>query len=163
MKTLLLMRHAKSSWKDSELDDFDRGLSGRGKKDAPRMGALLKEEDLLPDYIVTSSARRARKTADHVALTSGYRGECRLTEELYIASPDAIEAVIHQTPDTCQRLLVIGHNPGLEEFLEQLTGTCTPLSTAAMAHLEVDIDSWRTLSAKTKANVVRLWQPRGLE
>jgi phosphohistidine phosphatase len=163
MKTLLLMRHAKSSWKDSELDDHDRGLNGRGKKDAPRMGELLKEQNLLPDYLVTSSARRARKTADHVALASGFRGECRLTEELYMAGPDKILDVIHQTPDSSQRLLLIGHNPGLEEFLEQVTGTYTPLPTAALAQLELDIDSWRTLAAETKAELIRLWQPRELE
>ena len=162
MKTLLLMRHAKSSWKDSELDDHDRGLNGRGKKDAPRMGELLKEQNLLPDYIVTSSARRARKTADHVALASGYRGESRLTEELYMAPPEKILEVIRQTPDSCQRLLLIGHNPGLEESLERLTGTYTPLPTAAVAHLSLDVDSWREIRAKTSAELVRLWQPREL-
>ncbi len=162
MKTLLLMRHAKSSWKDSELDDHDRGLSGRGKKDAPRMGELLKDEGLLPDYLVTSSARRARKTADHVALASGFRGECRLTEELYMAGPDKILEVIGQTPDACERLLLIGHNPGLEEFLERLTGTYTPLATAAVAHLEIDIDSWPLLTRHSQAELIRLWQPREL-
>ncbi len=162
MKTLLLMRHAKSSWKDSELDDHDRGLSGRGKKDAPRMGELLKEENLLPDYVVTSSARRARKTADHVALASGLRGECRLTEELYMAGPDKILEVIRQTPDSCERLLLIGHNPGLEEFLEQMTGTYSPLPTAAVAHLEFDTNSWQSLALDSAAELIRLWQPREL-
>jgi len=162
MKTLLLMRHAKSSWKDDSLDDFDRGLSGRGKKDSPRMGELLKEEGLLPDYLVTSSARRARKTADQVALASGFRGECRLTEELYLAGPDKILEVICQTPDTCQRLLVIGHNPGLEEFLERHLGTYTPLATAALAHLEIAIDAWQALLPETRFVLARLWQPREL-
>jgi phosphohistidine phosphatase len=162
MKTLLLMRHAKSSWKDSELDDFDRGLSGRGKKDAPRMGELLKDEKLLPDYVVMSSARRARKTADHVALTSGYRGECRLTEELYMAGPEEILNVIRQTPDSCERLLLIGHNPGLEELLERHVGAYTPLATAALAHLEVGIDTWPDLTSQTPFTLVRLWQPREL-
>jgi phosphohistidine phosphatase len=162
MKTLLLMRHAKSSWKDSELDDHDRGLNSRGKKDAPRMGELLRDENLVPDYIVTSSARRARKTADHLALASGYRGECRLTGEIYLAGPDKILDVIRQTPDSCQRLLVIGHNPGLEEFLERVTGTYSPLPTAALAHLELDIDFWQNLTAEPNADLVRLWQPREL-
>ncbi|HUE73887.1 MAG TPA: histidine phosphatase family protein [Pirellulaceae bacterium] len=162
MKTLLLMRHAKSSWKDSELDDHDRGLNGRGKKDAPRMGELLKEQNLLPDYVVTSSARRARKTADHVALASGYRGECRLTGELYMAGPDKFLEVIRQTPDSCERLLLIGHNPGLEEFFEQLTGTYTPLPTAAVARLELDLDSWQNLTPESNAELIRLWQPREL-
>jgi phosphohistidine phosphatase len=162
MKTLLIMRHAKSSWKDPDLDDHDRGLSSRGKKDAPRMGELLKDEKLLPDYIVTSSARRARKTADHVALASGFRGECRMTGELYLAGPDKILEVIRQLPDAYERPLVIGHNPGLEEFLDRHLGTFTPLTTAALAHLEFESDSWQSLAPATKGNLVRLWQPREL-
>jgi len=162
MKTLLLMRHAKSSWKDPDLDDHDRGLSSRGKKDAPRMGELLKDENLLPDYIVTSSARRARKTADHVVLASGFRGECRMTGELYMAGADKIQQVIQQMPDVYVRPLLIGHNPGLEEFLDRHVGMYTPLTTAALAHLEFAIDSWQSLTVTTRGTLVRLWQPREL-
>lgn len=161
MKTLLLMRHAKSS-KDIDRDDHDRGLNDRGKKDAPRMGELLKDEDLLPDYVVISSARRARKTGDHVALASGFRGECRITSELYMAGPEQILQVIRQTPDSCERLLLIGHNPGLEEVLERLLGGYTPLSTAALAHVQLEIDSWESLASETKGELVQLWQPREL-
>ena len=85
MKTLLLLRHAKSSWKDGDLDDHDRPLNKRGKRDAPRMGQLLRDQDLLPELILTSSARRCRKTAEHVIQSSGYRGETRITGELYEA------------------------------------------------------------------------------
>jgi phosphohistidine phosphatase len=162
MKTLLLMRHAKSSWKDSDRDDHDRGLNDRGKKDAPRMGELLRDENLLPDYLVMSSARRARKSGDHVALASGFRGECRITGELYAAGPDKILEVIRHTPDSYQRPLLIGHNPGLEEFLERMLGEYLPLSTAALAHLQLEIDSWQSLAAETKAELVHLWQPREL-
>ena len=162
LKTLLVMRHAKSSWKDDNINDYDRGLNSRGKKDASRMGELLKDEGLVPDYIVTSSARRARKTADHVILTSGYRGECRLTEDLYMAGPDQILEVVRQTPSTCNRLLLIGHNPGLEDFLERLTGASAALPTAAVAIIQIAVDSWSAFTQVTKAKLVRLWQPREL-
>src|SRR5687767_13225191 len=85
MKTLLLLRHAKSSWKDSKVDDHERSLNKRGKNDAPKMGRLLREEDLLPDLIVSSSAKRCRKTAEQVIHASGYRGETRFCGELYEA------------------------------------------------------------------------------
>src|SRR5437763_250008 len=132
MKTLLLMRHAKSSWKDESLDDYDRPLNKRGKREAPRMGEFLREQNLVPDCIVASSARRAGKTAQCVALAAAFRGEIRLTGELYMASPRKVLEILAQTPETCNTLLLIGHNPGLEELLEQLTGQHRALPTAAV-------------------------------
>jgi phosphohistidine phosphatase len=163
MRTLLLLRHAKSSWKDSDLDDHERPLAKRGKKDAPRMGRLLREEGLLPDLIVTSSAKRCRKTADHVIEQSGFRGEARITSELYEAKGEKLREFVSSIDDRFQRVLLVAHNPGMEEFLESLVGVYTPLTTAALAHLEVPIESWRELTAETRANLVRLWQPRELE
>nr|NIL98123.1 hypothetical protein [Planctomycetales bacterium]NIP70269.1 hypothetical protein [Planctomycetales bacterium] len=94
MKTLLLLRHAKSSWDDSALDDHDRPLNKRGKRDAPRMGQLLVQQDLVPDCILTSTARRARKTAEAVAKACG--GVVPLTEmpELYHATAEEIVGVV---------------------------------------------------------------------
>jgi phosphohistidine phosphatase len=163
MKTLLLLRHAKSSWKASDLDDHDRPLNKRGKSDAPRMGQLLKDENLLPDLIVTSSAKRCRKTAEHVIHSSGYRGETRITGELYEAGAEKLRGVCRTLSDQANRVLLIGHNPGLEEFLETLAGVYTPLTTAALAHLEVPIDQWTLFDSETRAELVRLWQPRELE
>src|SRR3954467_7006421 len=128
MKTLLLMRHAKSSWKDDSLDDHDRPLNKRGKRDAPRMGELLREQKLVPDYIVSSSARRARKTADAVALAAEFRGETRITGELYMVQPGKMLEVLSQTPEAYNSVLLIAHNPGAEELLEQLTGESCALS-----------------------------------
>jgi phosphohistidine phosphatase len=162
MKTLMLLRHAKSSWKDPQLDDHDRPLNKRGKREAPRMGQLLREEDLLPDFIVSSSAKRAWRTAECAALHSGYRGETRVTSELYDASPQRIREVVQATPETVARLLVVGHNPGLEEFLEPLVGAYTPLSSGALAVLRLDIESWQALSESSQAHLVRVWQPREL-
>src|SRR3954463_11797950 len=87
MKTLLLLRHAKSSWKDDSLDDHDRPLNARGKQEAPRMGQLLLEEHLLPDIILSSDAKRCRRTVEKVCEASGYRGETVLASELYLAAP----------------------------------------------------------------------------
>src|SRR4029453_3692753 len=122
MKTLLLLRHAKASWKDEGLDDHDRPLNKRGKRDAPRMGQLLKNENLLPDFLVAASARRARKTGGDVIQHSGYRGETRSTGELYNAGQDELLALVAGLPVAAKRVLLIGHNPGLEELLEALTG-----------------------------------------
>jgi phosphohistidine phosphatase len=163
MKTLLLLRHAKSSWKDSDVDDHDRPLNKRGKKDAPRMGRLLREEDVLPDLIMASSARRCRKTAEHVIQHSGYRGETRITGELYEADASKLRAILAALPEGVQRVLLLGHNPGMEELLESFAGVYTPLTTAALAQLELPIDSWSELTSQTRAELARLWQPRELE
>ena len=89
MKTLLILRHAKSDWETPDVADHDRPLNGRGKRDAPRMGRLLRDENLVPDLIISSTAKRARKTAKLVAEASGYEGEIRLAETLYLAGPEA--------------------------------------------------------------------------
>ena len=163
MKTLLLLRHAKSSWKDSDIDDHDRPLNKRGKRDAPRMGQLLRDENLLPDLIVTSSAKRCRKTAEHVIQSSGYRGETRITGELYEADAQKLREFVSQLADESSRVLLIAHNPGMEEFLEALVGVYTSLSTAALAQVEVSIERWSDFSGETRGQLIRVWQPRELE
>jgi phosphohistidine phosphatase len=162
MKTLLLLRHAKSSWKDSDIDDHERPLNKRGKRDAPRIGRLLREESLLPDLILASSAKRCRKTAEHVIHASGYRGEVRITGDLYEARADKLRQVVGSVSDTVERLLVIGHNPGLEEFLESLVATYTPLTTAALAHLTLPGERWNQWEPAPAATLHRVWQPREL-
>ena len=163
MKTLLLLRHAKSSWKNSDADDHERSLNKRGKKDAPRMGRLLRDENLLPDLIVSSSAKRCRKTLERVIQGSSYRGESRISGELYEANAQGLRDFLSHLPESANRILLVGHNPGLEELLEPLVGVYTPLSTAAVARVELPIDSWRDLTQETRGNLVNVWQPRELE
>ncbi|QDU28735.1 2,3-bisphosphoglycerate-dependent phosphoglycerate mutase [Anatilimnocola aggregata] len=163
MKTLLLLRHAKSSWKDSDLDDHDRPLNKRGKRDAPRMGKLLLDENLLPNLIVCSSAKRTRRTAELVAEASGYREETRITGDLYEAWADRLLAIINALPAEAARVLLVGHNPGLEELLESVTGNYRPLSTASLAWLEYPVEHWREITRETRAELKQLWQPRELE
>jgi phosphohistidine phosphatase len=163
MKTLLLLRHAKSSWKDDDLDDHDRPLNKRGKRDAPRMGKLLRDEKLVPDSILCSSAKRTRRTAELVAEAAEYRGETRLTGELYEAGAGRLLEAIQSLPDSAQRVLLIGHNPGLEELLEAVTGAYRPLTTGALAWLDFPVDSWREINREARAELKHHWQPRELE
>jgi phosphohistidine phosphatase len=163
MKTLLLLRHAKSSWKNSDADDHERPLNKRGKKDAPRMGRLIQDENLLPDLIVSSSAKRCRKTAEQVIQHSGYRGETRITGELYEADAQKLRAFLTATADAVSRLLLISHNPGMEEFLESLLGEYRPLTTAALARVELPLENWSELTDGTRGELIQIWQPRELE
>jgi phosphohistidine phosphatase len=159
MKTLLLVRHAKSSWKVAELHDHERPLTKRGKKDSRKLGRLLAEGDLLPDLIVSSSARRCRRTAEGVIHASGYRGDTQLRSELYESDAAGLRSVLATVDDPVSRLLLIGHNPGLEEFLESLVGSYTRLQTAAMAQVELAIDAWSGVSTVGHGTLVKIWQP----
>jgi len=163
MKTLLLLRHAKSSWKNSNLTDHDRPLNKRGKRDAPRMGYLLRREELTPGQIISSTARRARETAALVAEQSGFTAAVELNSNLYHASPEALATVLHELYYEDDPVLLVAHNPGLERFLELLTGQYEPLPTAALAHITLDLADWRQLRPETRGTLVNLWRPRELE
>lgn len=141
MLTLLLMRHAKSSWKDASLADHDRPLNKRGQRDAPRMGALLCAEGLVPGHIIASSARRARATAEQIAEVT----ECdhvEIDSGLYHASVMTWLETLERLP-SCSPVLCVGHNPGLEHLLEILTGEWHRMPTAAIAVIDVDEEDWR--------------------
>lgn len=163
MKSLLLLRHAKSSWKDHGLGDHDRPLKKRGKRDAPRMGQLLAAQGLVPDLIVTSSAERARATAAAAAEAAGHRGEVRVEPRLYLAEPDLILALLRAVPNQVSRLLIVGHNPGLESLCTRLTGEAVRLPTGALAHLELPRDRWEDLAARPEARLSAVWRPKELD
>jgi phosphohistidine phosphatase len=163
MKTLLLLRHAKSGRKDSDIEDHERPLNKRGKKDAPKIGKLLAAEELLPDIIVSSSAKRCRKTAEQVIGHSGYRGETRICGELYEANAGKLRDFLAKLDDRVGSVLVVGHNPGLEELLESLAGLYTPLSTGALAQVELPIEAWGQFKGDTKGHLIQVRQPRELE
>ena len=160
MKILLILRHAKSSWKDPGLADHDRPLNKRGLRDAPRMGRLLRDEDLVPDRIVSSTAVRARATADLVAGEAGCAGAVKHSRRLYLASAPEIVGVLAEAGGGARKLLVVGHNPGLEELLAALTGCREPLPTAALAAVRLELAAWSKLEAGTPARLVDLWRPR---
>ena len=162
MKTLLILRHAKSSWKHPEKSDHDRSLNRRGKGDAPRMGRLVAEHNLCPDLILSSTAKRARVTADAVAEQAGYRGNVHLERRLYLANPAEIIDVIREAAGDAARVMVVGHNPGLEELVARLGGSGEAMPTAALAEIQLDIAAWSDLSVRSPGRVVNLWRPREL-
>lgn len=163
MKTLLLMRHAKSSWKHPELPDFERGLAKRGKKDAPLMGGLLKDKELVPQMILCSTAVRSRQTAEAVVETSGFKGELAFQEGLYLAEPEAYLAAVRALPDELERVLVIGHNPGLEGLLQQMTGQIEALPTSTIAYLSLPVQRWAEAAGGELVEILRPADQRNLE
>ena len=162
MKTLLILRHAKSSWNNAQLTDYERPLNKRGKIDAPRMGKHLREQELVPDLIITSSAERAMTTAEAVAQASGYEQEIQSTRSFYHADPEAYLDVLRQLDDSLERVMVVGHNPGMEELLEELTGVWEQMPTAALAQISLPINHWRELDGETTGELVNLWRPKEL-
>ena len=162
MKLLSILRHAKSSWSDSSLDDHARPLNKRGLRDAPRMGALLREQGLVPETILSSTARRARDTAFAVAEAAGFPDEVRFTRSLYGADPDTWLEALRELPDTAGHALVVGHNPGLEELVALLVGESHVLPTAALAVVELPIERWRAVDPGLPGSLRALWRPRDL-
>jgi len=115
MRLITLMRHAKSSWEDTQLDDHDRPLNSRGRKDAPTMAQRLLARGCTPDQIYCSSAVRTRETAAVLLKTHNVPPtSLEIVDALYLASPATIRAILEDTHDSIQHLMVIGHNPGLE-------------------------------------------------
>ena len=163
MKTLLILRHAKSSWKDDQVGDHDRPLNKRGKRDAPRMGALVQQAQLQPELIISSTAKRARKTASRVAKQCGYQGIIELQGTLYLAPPGPYIEALRKVDEAVNRVMVVGHNPGLEQLLILLTGQHVLLPTATLAHVELDLAQWRDMNSQTHGTLVDLWRPDSLE
>ena len=159
MKTLLILRHAKSSRK-KPVADHDRPLNKRGKSDAPRMGKVLRDAGLQPDLIISSTAKRAKKTADKVAKHSGYPGVIELSRDLYLAGPEGYRSVLRGLSDAYESVLVVGHNPGLEILIEALTGQDEMLPTAALAHILVEIERWEEFDENARGRLVEIWRPR---
>ena len=162
MKTLLILRHAKSSWDDEHIADHARPLASRGKGDAPRMGEVVRAADLVPDLIISSTAKRARETAKLVMETSGYGGDLRLEDDFYMAGPEDYLEVLQLLPDVYTRVMIVGHNPGLEMLLEMFTGEWERLPTAALAEVRLRIARWEELDEDTEGALVHLWTPRAV-
>ena len=168
-RKLFILRHAKSDWNAGTADDFHRPLAGRGLRDAPRMGRWMKDHNLVPDLILSSPAVRARQTVEAVVDESGIsKDHIRFDDRLYLADTDTLLQVLRECPDGVTGIMMVGHNPGLEELLENLVRTPAPrnkngklLTTAALAELETDC-SWQRLEAG-EASLKRLQYPRDLK
>lgn len=164
MPTLLLMRHAKSDWGGADVPDHDRPLNERGKRDAPRMGRWLAAQRVAPTRIVTSSARRARKTADRVVEGLRTPVPIELRDDLYHAPLERWLLVLTRLPAEAECVLCIGHNPGLEALIERLLGRHEPMPTAAIACLTVGPAGWTTFQdERPDVSLRALWRPKELD
>ncbi len=146
-RQLTLLRHAKSSWDDAALKDRDRPLNERGERDAPVMGRRLLARGARPTLMLTSPAVRARRTAQIIAREIGYPQEfLQREEDLYLASPDDIVAVIARQDSSFRDIIVCGHNPGLTELANRLTGAgIDNVPTAGVVVIGLDLKSWADL------------------
>jgi phosphohistidine phosphatase len=144
MKTLLLVRHAKSSWEQAGLSDFDRPLNERGKKDAPAMAKRVKEKGIELDYLVSSPARRAKKTAKCFAEEFGFKkDDIKLEEELYGATQPEFLQAIRKIDDKYDTVALFSHNPGITDFASSLTNVrVDDMPTCAIFALQIEADSW---------------------
>jgi phosphohistidine phosphatase len=154
MKTLVLFRYAKSSWEDENLDDHDRPLAPRGRRDAPVMGKRLARRGLEPDLLLTSTAARARETADYLAAALGLaQSQIRVERRIYLASPGELLKVIGALDDDLGIVLLVGHNPGLTELANRLLPSLDldNLPTAGVVAVECDIARWKDIDSATLA------------
>ena len=144
MKTLTLVRHAKSSWKDTSLADRDRPLNKRGKRDAPEMGRRIVAAGIRPSLIVSSPAVRAWTTAKVIANAIGYPREfLQRDNTLYLASVNGILDVIASQDVGFNNLMLVGHNPGFTDFANYLVpGLTNNLPTSGVVSVELDTDEW---------------------
>ncbi len=147
MKTLLIMRHAKSSWNSSELRDFDRPLNRRGQKAAPLMGNVIYKHCLQPELFVSSPAKRAKQTVVRVKETLQSEAAIRFDKRIYEADPATLRQVVSELADEIKRVLIVGHNPGLEGFIKFLSGESLVMPTAALAELNLNAEKWTDISA----------------
>lgn len=167
MKRLYLLRHAKSSWDDPTLADHDRPLAPRGRRAAAAMAQHLRHEGIAPELVLCSPSARTRQTLTAIAPGLGEDADVRIEDELYAASAAALLDVLHEVPDEVRSVMLIAHNPGIQDLALSLAGggpvierVRSKFPTAALATLELD-GSWREL-APEGAELVTFVKPKEL-
>lgn len=158
MKTILFFRHAKSNLPGVG-GDRARTLNARGRHDASHMGRLLLEQDLVPDLIMCSTANRAKETALIAAQHCGCERDIEFHEDIYESSPEKLINILSSTDDQHTRVMIVGHNPDLEDIIQDITGVAIRMSTANIAQVTMTIDSWREMNSGEHGRLARVWQP----
>jgi phosphohistidine phosphatase len=171
-KKLIILRHAKSGWDDPVARDFDRPLNARGEKAAQMMGLWMARNQITPDHVIASPAVRVVETIDKVAAGFGARIEVKWERRIYLASSATLMDVLREVDDRYQTVLIVGHNPGLEDLVLDLAtkGADAPLRdlvetkfpTAAIAELELSIENWSKLD-RDLGTLSRFTRPRDLD
>jgi phosphohistidine phosphatase len=159
MKTLYVLRHAKSSWTDRDISDFDRPLNERGLAAAPFLGEMMRTENLLPEVIYSSPAKRARETALLAKNAGRIDAPIFFDDRIYEASPQTLLAVVTAIDDRFASAMMVGHNPGTEGFIRLLTGELVPMATASLAVIDFVIAEWGQIGAGS-GKLRRVIRPR---
>ena len=162
MRTLYLLRHAKSSWKETNLADFDRPLNGRGRKASETVGSFLKDKEINLDLVVSSPAVRARQTIELVLRAAKMKPELRLDERIYEATTERLLEVVSQLENEHKAVLLVGHNPGMQELLSLLTGQSEDYPTAALTKVAFKNLKWAEVGSK-KGSLEWIVKPKELE
>ena len=147
MKTLYLVRHAKSSWTNANLSDHDRPLNDRGERDVPRMGQRLRNRKTLPEIIISSSAVRAKTTAKILAKSIDLpKSNVTINEKLYGAEPEDVVSILRELDDTIACVMVVGHNPTFTHLVNELGNVSIDnMPTCGIAILTFPIDAWKDI------------------
>lgn len=156
-RTLVVIRHAKSSWSNPGQTDFERPLNDRGEHDAPLMGKRLKDLGLIPDLIVSSPAKRARQTAKRIADTIGYeKNEIAFVEELYHCTPEILMKTVSGLDEKYARVFIVAHNPGITEFVNQLSDKfrIDNVPTCGVTGAKFEGDDWSAFGRAAKEVVL---------
>lgn len=161
LKTLFIIRHAKSSWAELGARDFDRVLDLRGHNDAPRMAKILKSEGIQPDLIVSSPAMRAKTTASYFSKEFGIDAQhIDYQKDIYEAMESDILHIVHELPNVANVVLLFGHNPTLTYFTNRFNAEpIDNLPTCGIIRIDVSVDDWSKFDKKT-AKVTGMWYPK---
>jgi phosphohistidine phosphatase len=149
MKTLFILRHAKSSWDNPDAADFDRQLNEQGLKTAPIMGAMIFRNQFQPAAIISSPAKRAKQTAVLIKEMAQLESRIKYDERIYEASPHRLLEVISELDEKNESAMLVGHNPGLEGLIKILTGEVQSMPTAALAVIDLDKENWNEITAES--------------
>src|SRR6187200_1320306 len=156
MKSLLLLRHAKSREKETSVPDKMRPLTDRGKYDIYKMTKFLKNNKLIPSLIISSSAKRAKDTSNLLAESIGYNKNIHLSELLYGTDANHYRHVISEISDNIDILLLVGHNPILENLIELITNELIIMETCSLVHIVLPITTWREIKTNPNGELIKL-------
>ena len=161
-RRLILMRHAKSSWKSDAPTDHERPLNKRGRRDAPRVGAELARLGWVPDVVLSSDSSRTVETFARMKASLGFEGEAEFLHDLYHAGVAEVRAAVARLPEGVGSALALGHNPGWEDALAWLSGSDEEMPTGCAALLETRAATWAAALERRAWTLASIIRPRAL-
>ena len=159
MKTLFILRHAKSSWDNFDLSDFERPLNKRGLNTVPLMGEMMYKNGFQPKLIISSPAKRAKQTAILIKESAQIQGTIFYDEKIYEASPFRLLEIVSELDEKAESAMLVGHNPGLEGLVKILTGKMRTMPTATLAIIDLNVEKWSETIAES-GNLQKIIRPR---